>query len=169
MPEPPEPPPAPPAPLVPASPEGRSPFAQWLRRWRRSRDLTQEQAGEVVGYSRNLWAQLETGSKLPSAAFLAALARHSGLSARVLADWANGVGPDPDGEPPSRRRPDPPPGAPPYPPYPGYPGYPPYPPPYPPYPAYPEYPRYPDYPTQRPRAGRRRPRPPRRRVNTPLT
>jgi DNA-binding XRE family transcriptional regulator len=171
VPEPPTPPESPGAALVPSPREGRPPFALWLRKWRRGRDLTQGQAADLVGYSRNLWAQLETGGREPSTEFLERLAAHAGLSARVLAQWAHDNGPEPEGPPP-HATPHPAPERvprPPYPPYPGYPGYPPYPPPYPPYPAYPEYPRYPDYPTPRPRARRRRPRRPRHRVNKGLT
>jgi transcriptional regulator with XRE-family HTH domain len=174
VPDPPTPPDSPGAALVPSPREARPPFAQWLRKWRRGRDLTQGQAAELVGYSRNYWAQMEGGGKEPSAEFLDRLAPHTGLSGRVLAQWAHDNGPEPDlgqgqTHPPPRRDAAESPPAPPYPPYPGYPGYPPYPPPYPPYPAYPEYPRYPDYPPRGPRARRRRPRPPGRSVNKPLT
>jgi transcriptional regulator with XRE-family HTH domain len=155
--------------LVPAGPPERPPFALWLRKWRRHRDLSQQRAAELVGYSRNYWAQLETGRRGPTVDFLEHLAHHAGLSAQVLADWAIHGGPAPEngraaeggaapGTPEAPPAPTP---APPYPPYPGYPGYPPYPTPYPPYPAYPAYPEYPAYPGGRRARLRRRPRQPR--------
>jgi transcriptional regulator with XRE-family HTH domain len=151
----------------------RPPFAQYLRRWRRTRELSQQQAAELIGYSRNYWTRLESGDRPPTRGFLERLAVHAGLSARALADVASWAlepetvapaGTDVERAPRERpRSPDP---APTYPPYPGYPAYPPPPAPFPPYPAYPAYPRYPDAPPNgHPHNGRRprrRPRPPKR-------
>src|SRR4029453_8669519 len=119
MPEPTDPPEPPGAALVPSPREGRPPFAQWLRKGRRGRDLTPRHAAGVVGDSRNYWAQLETGSKEPSLDFLDRLAPHTGLSGQVLAQWAHDNGPEPDlgpghPHPPPRREAAEPPPAPPY-------------------------------------------------------
>ena len=138
----------------------RPPFAVWLRRWRRTRDLSQHQAAELLGYSRNYWVRLESGDRPPTTEFLTRLAPHTGLSTQALAVVAGTAL-----EAPPVAEPGQPSGAPGGPAgYPPYPEYPSYPPPFPPYPAYPPYPRYPEYPDRR-RNGhpKHRPRPPKRR------
>lgn len=49
-------------------------FAQQLRDLRRSKNLTQEQAGELVGVSGATWSRWETGQNLPAVHHLRKLA-----------------------------------------------------------------------------------------------